>query len=261
MTIKGIIFDLYGTVIDIETDENMDEIFRGISHFLTYHNIHLHRGEVRERYWEILKRQKAESREDFPEIDVVKIWASFLNSEGFAGGLPRHKMAVTLAQMFRAISRRRLALYPEVKKTLDDLRPTYHLALVSDAQPCFAMPEIKAVGLDGYFSPVIISASFGYRKPDPRLYQEAIRAMKLDPSEIMFVGNDMFRDISGAQRCGLKTLFFDSNQGAKSHENVTPDYATARFDEIPKGIELHAREAPAEPPGVDHLGQTGLPIF
>jgi putative hydrolase of the HAD superfamily len=31
MAIKGILFDLYGTVIDIETDESLDEIYRGIS--------------------------------------------------------------------------------------------------------------------------------------------------------------------------------------------------------------------------------------
>ena len=36
MTIKGILFDLYGTLIDIETDESMDEIYRLISHYLTY---------------------------------------------------------------------------------------------------------------------------------------------------------------------------------------------------------------------------------
>ena len=52
---------------------------------------------------------------------------------------------------------------------LDELRPTYRLALVSDAQPCYALPEIKAVGLEGYFDPIIISAHYGFRKPDTRL--------------------------------------------------------------------------------------------
>ena len=32
------------------------------------------------------------------------------------------------------------------------------MALISDAQPGYALPEIKAVGLDGYFDPIIISA-------------------------------------------------------------------------------------------------------
>ena len=47
MAIKGILFDLYGTLIDIETDESMDEIYRAIAHYLTYHGVYLHRREVR----------------------------------------------------------------------------------------------------------------------------------------------------------------------------------------------------------------------
>jgi len=43
MAIKGILFDLYGTVIDIETDESLEEIYRGIAHYLTYHGVYLHR--------------------------------------------------------------------------------------------------------------------------------------------------------------------------------------------------------------------------
>jgi len=41
MAIKGILFDLYGTLIDIETDESMEEIYRSIAHFLTYHGVYL----------------------------------------------------------------------------------------------------------------------------------------------------------------------------------------------------------------------------
>ena len=51
MAIKGILFDLYGTLIDIETDESIDEIYRAIAHYLVYQGVYIHRGQVRERYW------------------------------------------------------------------------------------------------------------------------------------------------------------------------------------------------------------------
>ena len=73
MSIRGILFDLYGTLIDIKTDESLEEIYRGIAHFLTYHGIYLHRGEIRDRYWEILRQQKEESKEEHSEIDVEDI--------------------------------------------------------------------------------------------------------------------------------------------------------------------------------------------
>jgi putative hydrolase of the HAD superfamily len=240
MTIKGILFDLYGTLIDIDTDESLEEIYRGIAHYLTYHGIYLHRWEVRDRYYEIMKRQKEEGGEEYPEINVEAIWNSFLGQEGIGAPLARRKLALILAQLYRAISRKRLQLYPDVKRVLDELRATYRMALVSDAQPCYALPEMKAVGLEGYFDPIIISAYYGFRKPDTRLIKKALDTMKLGPAEVICVGNDMYRDIFGASQLGIKAIFIDSNQGAKAHENVTPDYFAHRFEDVLKGVEVLA---------------------
>jgi len=236
MAIKGILFDLYGTIIDIETDESMEEIYRSISHFLTYYGIFLHRWEVRDRYYEIMKQQKEERDEAHPEIDVEAIWTSFLRQEGMDASMSCLELAVTLARIYRGISRKRLQLYPEVKEVLDELRSAYRVALVSDAQPCYALPEIKAMGLYGWFDPIIISGLYGFRKPDARLTGKALEIMKLLPSEVIFVGNDMYRDIYGASRLGIRTIFVDSNQGTKSYENVAPDYHVSRFEDVLKGV-------------------------
>jgi putative hydrolase of the HAD superfamily len=240
MAIKGILFDLYGTLIDIETDESLEEIYRAIAHYLTYQGIYLHRWEVRDRYYEIMKQQKEKRGEEHPEIDVEAIWNGFLRQEGIKVPLARRKLSTILAQLYRAISRKRLQLYPDVKKALNKLRPTYLMAIVSDAQPCYALPEMKAVGLNGYFDPIIISANYEFRKPDTRLFAKALDTMKLVPAEVICVGNDMYRDIYGASQLGIKTIFVDSNQGAKSHKNVTPDYFAHRFKDILKGVEALA---------------------
>ena len=91
------------------------------------------------------------------------------------------------------------------------------------------------MGLVGYFDPIIISAYYGFRKPDTRLMVKALDTMKLLPTEVICVGNDMVRDIYGASRLGIKTIFIDSNQGTKSHENVTPDYFASRFEDVLRG--------------------------
>jgi putative hydrolase of the HAD superfamily len=237
MAIKGILFDLYGTLIDIETDESLEEIYRGIAHYLTYQGVYLHRWEVRDRYYQIMKKQKEESGEEYPEIDVEVIWNGFLEQEGIKPAPARRDLARILAQLYRGISRKRLQLYPDVKRVMDNLQPHYRMALLSDAQPGYALPEIKAVGLDGYFDPIIISAYYGFRKPDTRLFAKSLDILKLTPPEVVYVGNDMYRDIYGASRLGIKTIFVDSNQGAKSYENVTPDYLAPRFEDVLQGIE------------------------
>jgi len=236
MAIKGILFDLYGTLIDIETDESLEEIYRGIAHYLIYQGVYVHRWEVRDRYYRIMKQQKELCGEECPEIDVEAIWNAFLRQEGVKAAPARQRLALTLAHIYRGISRKRLQLYPGVKEVLDSLRPNYRMGLVSDAQPCYALPEMKAMGLDGYFDPVIISAHYGFRKPDRRLNEMALDTMKLTPTEVISVGNDMYRDIYGAARLGIKTIFVDSNQGDKHHENATPDYIARRFEEVLKGV-------------------------
>jgi putative hydrolase of the HAD superfamily len=240
MTIKGIIFDLYGTLIDIQTDESMDEIYRAIAHFLTYHDVYLHRWEVRDLYYRIMKQQKEARGEEYPEIDVEAIWNEFLIQEGIKSSFFRGQLAKVIAHIYRGVSRNRLQLYPDVKRVLNELQLNYRLALISDAQSCYALPEIRAVGLEGYFDSIVISSHYGFRKPDSRLFQKTLDNMKLKPAEVIWVGNDMYRDIYGARLLGLKNIFVDSNQGAKSYKDVAPDYRVQQFEDVLKGVAMLA---------------------
>jgi putative hydrolase of the HAD superfamily len=251
MTIKAVLFDLYGTLIDIETDESRDDIYRSIAHFLTYQGIDLHRDEVRDEYFRILKIQKEESREQYPEIDVEAVWNSFLKQHKMTNVSERKALSKMIAQLYRGISRKRLLLYPNVKNVLEDLSRNYRLAVVSDAQPCYVLPEIRAVGLTGFFDPVVISAEYGYRKPDQRLFQKALDMIGLLPSNVVFVGNDMFRDIFGAGRLGIKTIFHASNQGEKEYKNTIPDYKIADFADVMKGLKVLSKDT--LPDKKDHL--------
>lgn len=238
MKIRGLIFDLYGTLINIETDEYMEEIYRAISHFLNYEGVFLHRWELRDLYYDIMKWQKSFSDEKYPEINVENIWDELMHRHGIRSVPRRRQLSRTLLKMYRGISRKRLELYPGVAEVLERFRASYPMGLISDAQRGFAVPEIQAVGLAGYFAPVIISSDYGFRKPDPRLFLTAMNFLKLGPDEVVFVGNDMYRDIYGASRLGIRTVFFRSNQGAQSYEDKEADYVVDRFENVPAAIDF-----------------------
>ena len=82
MDIRALIFDINGTLIDIETDERMEQAYRAIGHFLTYQGIPLHRWEVLNLYFQIMKEQFERSTEIFPEFDVVAVWREVLGRQG-----------------------------------------------------------------------------------------------------------------------------------------------------------------------------------
>jgi putative hydrolase of the HAD superfamily len=245
MKIRGILFDLYGTLIDIHTDEDSDQIYRAISHFLTYQGISVDRQEIRDQYYRIMEEQRLARGEEYPEFDAVKVWREIINrNPGASAVIPAAKLSQLpgfLTEMYRGISRQRLKLYPEVKAVLDALHSRFRLAVVSDGQSGWALPEMHALGIQSYFNPIIISSDYGFRKPDRRLFETALSSLRLSPKEVVFVGNDMYRDIFGAVRLGIKTVFFSSNQGKKEMEGVEPDCIIHQFAELRQAISLLRR--------------------
>jgi putative hydrolase of the HAD superfamily len=237
MDIRAVAFDVNGTLVRIQTDEGMDEIFRAAAHFLTYQGIDLCRQQVRELYFQLLSEQQHASTQQHPEFDAVGIWRRIIDEHqtGFTRGLPATKldqMPLFLAEMSRGISRRRLGLYPHAREVLDALRERYPLALVTDAQSAHARGELHRVGLLGYFDPIIVSGDYGYRKPDRRLFEHALDGMKVAAGNALYVGNDMHRDIFGAREAGLKTVMFDSDQGKKAYQDCVPDYTITDLYEL-----------------------------
>jgi len=237
MLIKGIIFDINGTLVDIWTDEGYEEVYRIISNLLSYQGISLDPKSLKDLYFQIMKDQRTVSRERHPEFDAVGIFRGIIAqyATDFTRELPERKLEQLpklLAEAYRAASRFRLQLYPGVEGTLAQLHSKYRLAAVSDAQTAYAIPELNAVGLSRYFDPIIVSGDFGYRKPHEGLFTEALTAMNMKPSEVLYVGNDMYRDVYGAQRVGIKTVFFRSNQGTQEKEGVNPDYIIYAFPEL-----------------------------
>ena len=241
MDIRALLFDVNGTLVDIETDEGLEEIYRAIAHFLMYQGISLHRWEVRDLYFQIMQRQRAASPEKFVEWDAVAVWHEFLQQAGsdYTRALPPEKLAqlpLFLAELHRGIARKRLRPYPQVQETLDQLRSRYHMGVVSDAQRAYAVPELRAVGLLNYFNPVIISGDYGYRKPDPRLFQKALAKLEVRPEQALYIGNDLYHDILGAQRIGMKAIFVSYDRANIASEAILPDYSIYTFAELIQAV-------------------------
>ncbi len=245
MDVRALLFDVNGTLIDIETDEWMDQCYRAIAHYLTYQGIALHRGEVRDLYFQIMKEQFAASAEKYPEFDVVAVWREVLHRCGtdYTRSLPPEtlrQMPLFLAQMQRGISRKRLVAFPQTQEILGQLKTRFRLAAVSDAQSAYGLPELRAAGLAEYFESVIISGDYGFRKPDLRMFQNALAALQVRPEQAIFVGNDRYRDVLGARQAGMKTILFCPSGATGGSPETEPDYLLYHYSDLPRAIEFFA---------------------
>ncbi len=237
MVIRGLVFDINGTLTDILTNEWNDDIYRILSNLFSYQGIALGPNEIKDSYFQIMKEQRAASGERYPEFDAVVIFREIITRHAtvFTRRLPPEKLEqlpLFLAETHRAASRYRLQLYSGVEETIRQLLLKYQLAIISDGQSAYAVPELNAVGLLGLFDPIVISGNFGFRKPDPRLFENALTIMQMKPTDVLFVCNDIYRDVYGAQKLGIKTVLVQSNQGQQEKKDVQPDYIIYNFPEL-----------------------------
>ena len=238
MSVKGLIFDLNGTLIDITTNESDDQVYRVTANFLDYYGVQIPPEQLKKNFFDLNRRQRHESEEEFPEFDSAKIFCDIIENFKQKPIENIQKLAETTSKVFRAASRYKLKCYDGVYECLQELKNIYSLSALSDGQTLWAKPEIFSVKLHDFFPIVLISGDFGYRKPDPRLFEAALNAMKLQADEVIFIGNDMYRDIYGAQSAGIKTIFFKSNQGDQEYHGAEADYIIYNIRELPKAIEF-----------------------
>lgn len=209
-----LIFDLYGTLVDIHTEESA-LVWDKTALYFGYYGAPCTGEELHAAFDAAMAQREAQagqSYECFPDIPFEQVMAQLLRDRGVADA---DVLGVNAAQLFRIASTEYIRLYPYVKEALATLRRKgYRLWLLSNAQRVFTAYELKHLGLGEEFDGVYLSSDYGCRKPDVRFFRALLEEQQLDPSKCLMIGNDRDTDIAGAKAVGLDTLYM--------HTNLTP---------------------------------------
>jgi len=123
------------------------------------------------------------------------------------------------------------------------------LALVADSRPDTPLNVLRQHGLYNLFDTLAISEVVGAIKPDPYIFRVALDALGIaegDYGRVVMVGNNLERDIAGANRLGLISVFFHWNDRRRSQplaEDEHPQYTVASASELIaliKRLDCHA---------------------
>lgn len=117
---------------------------------------------------------------------------------------------------------RHARLYPEVPALLEELAGRYRLAIVSNGLGPEQRLKIAPLGLDRYIEAVAISGELGVRKPAPEIFQHALAALGVTPSEAVHVGDDFAADIEGALAARLAAGVWVNRPAALPPERAGP---------------------------------------
>jgi len=215
MKYTDLIFDLYGTLVDIHTEEN-DLIWEKTALYFGYYGAHYTGEELQSAFSQAmsgLKARAGQSYECFPDLPFEPVMADLFRAKGITENADA--LGINAAQLFRIASTEYLRLYPHVLEALAQLRQKgYRLWLLSNAQRVFTAYELRHLGLGEQLDGIYISSDYGCRKPDSRFYRALLEEQNLDPAKCLMIGNDRQTDIAGAKALGMATLYM--------HTGLTP---------------------------------------
>ncbi len=262
-SIKALIFDIYGTLIISASGDIMQagydasmfkraldasgfEILVPEADLMAIHKL----------FEEEVTTGKAEAKTagaPFPELNIIEIWRKTLTraeEQGIVKGM--NQADLRLFTFIFELSSNQVWPMPKMNEAIEGLKAKgYPLGIVSNAQ--FYTPVMmnyffsgKIHGeefLDGFEKDLSI---FSYKmlkgKPDTAVYEALIEPLAkrgLKPQDVLYVGNDMLKDMYASQQVGFKTCFYAGDMRAyrlrEDHpqaSKIKPDYVITELAQL-----------------------------
>ncbi|MCD8086612.1 MAG: HAD family hydrolase [Clostridiales bacterium] len=211
---RNYLFDLYGTLVDIHTDEYRDSFWQALCAVLAEQGVCYRPEALRTAYRiEVLRQEDALRRAGRfarPEIDIAPVFRRLLAVKGRRAS---DREIAALARAFRTLSTEKLRLFDGAEQLLRTLKKRGKgVYLLSNAQRLFTGPELQALGLEDCFDGILLSSDAGVKKPDPQFYRMLLQQYRLRPEDCLMTGNDDLADCHGAAAVGIDSCYIRTEQ-------------------------------------------------
>lgn len=126
-----------------------------------------------------------------------------------------------------------------IREALVQLRPGWTIALATNAADSEAREirfALARAGLDGLIDHVYCCREVGHRKSEPAYFEHVLADLGIDRDDAVMVGDDFEGDVLGANRCGIRAIWFRENAAERSNSKM---YRTIRdLYELPDALEM-----------------------
>ena len=224
---KNFVFDLYGTLVDIHTDENSLVFWRSIAKYYRGKGAKYSGRGLKRRYTMLVKNYEDRLGGENCEIELRNVFRDLYSEKGVE---VTEKLIDDTAFYFRKRSTKYIRLYDGAKEALLELKTAgAKVYLLSNAQYSFTVPELKLLGIYELFDDIFISSEVGAEKPDRRFYQALSEKHGLRADETIMTGNEGTADIEGAKNMGWSTIYIRSSCSPKE-KLPDADYVLEEMD-------------------------------
>jgi putative hydrolase of the HAD superfamily len=182
---------------------------------------------------EMVGRSYAERR--LEELDQISLFAEAFAALGYE--LPQDVLR-EVAELDHDSFSRSLKTPDSTLTALNALKDMgLRLGLVSNLSlfPHLMRADLESLGLAGLLDGAVFSSEIGVRKPDPRIFVHALRAVDGDAVTAVFVGDRVNVDIVGARAVGMRTILTREFRQEEPGE-IAPDAVVDSLLEVPDVI-------------------------
>ena len=231
--VKAIIFDMGGTLK--KPFRKSKTIRPGVERIMEMLNLKGKPADYEEKFLERYYAYRRWTRETLNELNEKDIWTKWLLPEE-----PEEKVASLAVKLNDALksSLGSNELRDDAASVIRQLHKRgYKLGIVSNSFSSTGTPKLlKEYGLYEYFASIVLSSSFGKRKPDPAMLLKAAADMDIMPAEAAYVGDKIDRDVISAQKAGFALTIYIKNRGKPiqdpQYPDLKPDFTIIELSEL-----------------------------
>jgi len=143
-----------------------------------------------------------------------KFWIQYSNRRLLALGISRDQSAELAPKVsaYMGEAYQPKSIIPEdVRKALIELKEAgYTLAVISNRDKPFH-DILESHGISEFFEFSLAGGEVDAYKPEPGIFEHALKRARLHPQETVYVGDNYFADVVGSRRAGLRPVLYDPN--------------------------------------------------
>ena len=145
-------------------------------------------------------------------------------------------LAEQLSEDFLNMTTARFSLLPRAEELVRYLAAKYPLTVVTNGFVEVQYEKFDKSGLRDCFAHIVLSEEVGCQKPNPRIFEEALRMNGLQAEDVVMIGDSWSSDIQGAINAGIDQIWIRKNkeQGTKSQDTIeqTATYIVQSLSEV-----------------------------
>jgi YjjG family noncanonical pyrimidine nucleotidase len=146
-------------------------------------------------------------------------------------GVHNHDLCDTISESYMEISTKKSNLLPNAQETLKYLQPKYPLHIITNGFDEVQSVKMEVGQITHFFREIITSQNSGYKKPDSRIFEYALKKVGAFAGECLMIGDSFQSDIVGATRAGIDAVFFNPEQ-RNQDISLKPKYEIRDLEEL-----------------------------